>query len=389
MPVEFLGIAATNDGSETTARSGAAFDEEYTLRLARAHEEHGWDRVLFAYGSGTPDPAPAAAYIASKLERLQILLAHRPNVSYPTFAAKTFATLDQISDGRLAVHFITGGNDHEQGREGDLLGKDERYARTREYIRIVKKIWTTHEPFDHVGEHYRFHDFVSDVFPVQQPHPKVSFGGSSPAAYAAGGAEADIYCLWGEPLEQTAQQIEAVRAAARAAGRTETPRIQVAFRPIIAPTEELAWEKAHKTVGAIRERRRAGTVRRHRNGVSEAAAPQNTGSQRLIAIAEAGERYDRALWTPTAAATGGAGNSNALVGTPETVAQALLDYYDLGVDVLSARGYDLLGDAVDFGRYVIPLVREEVAKRDAARDAVRDARPEAGFPRQTLTAVRG
>ncbi|WP_317447180.1 LLM class flavin-dependent oxidoreductase [Streptomyces collinus] len=369
MPVEFLGIAATNDGSETTARSGAAFDKEYTLRLARAHEEHGWDRVLFAYGSGSPDPAPAAAFVASRLDRLQILLAHRPNVSYPTFAAKTFATLDQISDGRLTVHFITGGNDHEQGREGDTLTKDERYARTREYIRLVKKIWTTREPFDHEGDHYRFHDFVSDVFPVQQPRPKVSFGGSSPAAYAAGGAEADIYCLWGEPLEKTAEQIENVKAAARAAGRTDVPRIQVAFRPIIAPTEELAWEKAHRTVGAIRQRRETGLVRHHRRSAPEAPAPQNTGSQRLIAIAEAGERYDRALWTPTAAATGGAGNSNALVGTPETVAQALLDYYDLGVDILSARGYDLLGDAIDFGRYVIPIVREEVARRDAERAA--------------------
>ncbi|MFC9076931.1 LLM class flavin-dependent oxidoreductase [Streptomyces sp. NPDC057062] len=322
MPVEFLGIAATNNGSETTPRSGPAFDKEYTFRLARAHEDHGWDRVLFAYGSGSPDPAPAAAYIASRTDRLQILLAHRPNVSYPTFAAKTFATLDQISEGRLTVHFITGGNDHEQGREGDTLTKDERYARTREYIRVVKKIWTTHEPFDHEGGHYRFHDFVSDVFPVQQPRPNVSFGGSSPAAYAAGGAEADIYCLWGEPLERI------------------------------------------RTVGAIRQRREAGLVRHHRGD-----APENTGSRRLIAIAEAGERYDRALWTPTAAATGGAGNSNALVGTPETVAQALLDYYDIGVDILSARGYDLLGDAVDFGRHVIPIVREEVARRDAERSA--------------------
>ncbi|CAM5664348.1 hypothetical protein SHIRM173S_11431 [Streptomyces hirsutus] len=74
---------------KTTPRSGAAFDKEYTLRLARAHEDHGWDRVLFAYTSGTPDPAPAAAHIASRLDRLQILLAHRPNVSHPTFAAKT------------------------------------------------------------------------------------------------------------------------------------------------------------------------------------------------------------------------------------------------------------------------------------------------------------
>ncbi|MEU2448969.1 LLM class flavin-dependent oxidoreductase [Streptomyces sp. NPDC012765] len=389
MPVEFLGIAATNNGSETTARSGAAFDKEYTLRLARAHEDHGWDRVLFAYGSGSPDPAPAAAYIASRLDRLQILLAHRPNVSYPTYAAKTFATLDRISDGRLTVHFITGGNDHEQGREGDTLTKDERYARTREYIRIVKKIWTTREAFDHEGEHYRFHDFVSDVFPVQQPRPNVSFGGSSPAAYAAGGAEADIYCLWGEPLAKTAEQIEAVKAAARAAGRTDVPRIQVAFRPIIAPTEELAWEKAHRTVGAIKQRRQAGLVRQHRNGIPEVGAPQNTGSQRLLAIAEAGERYDRALWTPTAAATGGAGNSNALVGTPETVARALLDYYDLGVDILSARGYDLLDDAVDFGRYVIPLVREEVAKRDAERAAGRGPAPAADGSHPLLEAVHG
>ncbi|WP_030389702.1 LLM class flavin-dependent oxidoreductase [Streptomyces sp. NRRL S-241] len=389
MPVEFLGIAATNDGSETTARSGAAFDKEYTLRLARAHEDHDWDRVLFAYGSGSPDPAPAAAYIASRLDRLQILLAHRPNVSYPTYAAKTFATLDQVSDGRLTVHFITGGNDHEQGREGDTLTKDERYARTREYIRIVKKIWTTREAFDHEGEHYRFHDFVSDVFPVQQPRPNVSFGGSSPAAYAAGGAEADIYCLWGEPLAKTAEQIEAVKAAARAAGRTDVPRIQVAFRPIIAPTEELAWEKAHRTVGAIKQRRQATLVRQHRNGIPEVGAPQNTGSQRLLAIAEAGERYDRALWTPTAAATGGAGNSNALVGTPETVARALLDYYDLGVDILSARGYDLLDDAVDFGRYVIPLVREEVAKRDAERAAGRGPAPAADGSHPLPAAVHG
>ncbi|NYI03745.1 LLM class flavin-dependent oxidoreductase [Allostreptomyces psammosilenae] len=373
MPVEFLGIAATNDGTETTPRSGASFDKEYTLRLARAHEDHGWDRILFAYGSGSPDPSPAAAYVASHLDRIQILLAHRPNVSYPTFAAKTFATLDRISDGRLTVHFITGGNDHEQGREGDFLTKDERYQRTREYIQIVKKAWTSHEPFDHEGEHYRFTDFVSDTFPVQSPRPRVSFGGSSPAAYAVGGAEADIYALWGEPLAQTAEQIESIKRAAREAGRTDTPTFQVAFRPIIAPTEELAWEKAHRTVARIEARKAAAgpALKRYRTD-----APQNAGSQRLLAVAEAGERHDRALWTPTAAATGGAGNSTALVGTPETVAQALLDYYDLGVEILSARGYDLLDDAIDFGRHVIPIVREEVAKRDAER-ARAEAAPEA------------
>ena len=363
MPVEFLGIAATSNGSEIQPRDGAAFDREYTLRLARAHEENGWDRVLFAYGSGAPDPNIGAAYIASKTETLQLLLAHRPNVAYPTFAAKTFATVDQVSGGRATVHFITGGTDHEQQREGDYLSKDERYERTREYMAIVKQAWTSREPFDHDGRHYKFADFVSDVFPVQQPRPRVSFGGSSPAAYRAGGAEADIYCLWGEPLARTAEQIESVRRAAKEAGRTDTPKIQVAFRPIIAPTEERAWEKAHDIVARIEARvEAAGGALTRRRSVKN---PENTGSQRLIAIAEEGERFDRALWTRTAAVTGGAGNSNALVGTPETVAQAILDYIDLGVDIISMRGYDLLQDAVDVGQQVIPLVRDEVAKRDA------------------------
>jgi alkanesulfonate monooxygenase len=364
MPVEFLGIAATNDGSETTARSGASFDKDYTLRLARAHEEHGWDRVLFAYGSGSPDPNAAAAYIASRTDTLQLLLAHRPNVSYPTFAAKTFATIDQISDGRVTVHFITGGTDHEQQREGDYLTHDQRYARTGEYMAIVKRAWTSREPFDHAGAHYTFADFVSDVFPVQAPRPRLSFGGSSLAAYRVGGAEADIYCLWGEPLASTAEQIESVKAAARAAGRDDVPKIQVAFRPIIAPTEEKAWEKAHDIVRRIEDRIAAsgGALSRRR----PLRNPENTGSQRLLAIAAEGERFDRALWTRTAAVTGGAGNSNALVGTPDTVAQAILDYVDLGVDIISMRGYDLLADAIDIGRHVIPIVRDEVAKRDRA-----------------------
>jgi alkanesulfonate monooxygenase len=364
MPVEFLGMGGTNDGSETRPRSGPSFDRDYTLRLARAHEDNGWDRVLTAYGSGAPDPAQAAAFIASRVDHLQLLLAHRPNLSIPTFAAKTFATLDQISAGRVTVHFITGGNDHEQQREGDFLTKDERYSRTREYMQIVKQAWTSKEPFDHEGEHYRFYDFVSDVFPVQQPRPNLSFGGSSAAAYAAGGAEADIYCLWGEPLAETAEQIASVKAAALAAGRAAPPKFQVAFRPILGATEEAAWEKAYGIVETIARRKQAAQPLLGRRYTG---TPENTGSQRLVALAERGDRFDRAMWTGTAGATGGAGNSNALVGTPETVAAALLDYYDLGIEILSARGYDILEDAVEFGQQVIPIVREEVAKRDRDR----------------------
>lgn len=361
MPVEFLGMGATNDGSETTPRSGGSFDPDYTVRLARAHQDHGWDRVLTAYGSGSPDPAQAAALIATATDTLQILVAHRPNLSIPTFAAKTLATMDHISDGRVTVHMITGGSDHEQQREGDFLSKDERYGRTQEYIQILKQAWTRHEPFDFAGTHYRFADFVSDVFPVQQPRPQISFGGSSDAAYAVGTAEADVFCLWGEPLADTAEQIERVRRESAAAGRAVPPKIQVAFRPILAPTQAQAWAKAEATVDQILARKAGGQQFRRAPG-----APENTGSQRLLEIADRGDRHDTILYSGTAKATGGAGNSNALVGTPEQVAQAILAYIDLGVDIVSARGYDMLQDAIDFGDQVIPLVRAEVARRESA-----------------------
>ncbi|NYE94169.1 alkanesulfonate monooxygenase [Psychromicrobium silvestre] len=362
MTVEFLGMGALNDGTETNARSGPVFDKEYTAKLAQVHEQSGFDRVLFAYGSGSPDPAQAAAFAAVHTESLGLLVAHRPNVSAPTFAAKTFATLDHISAGRVAVHFITGGSAADQAAEGDFLSKDERYQRTREYLQIIKKAWSGQERFDYQGEHYRIEDFALDFQPFQQPRPTISFGGSSPAAYRVGAAEADVFALWGETLEGTAEQIESIRKAAADAGRAEAPRIQIAFRPILASSQQKAWQRAEQIAVQLEQRIQGSTVFRHRRSLSN---PENSGSQRLLELASQGERFGAALWTKTAQLTGGGGNSNALVGTPEIVAEALLEYLKLGVDIISVRGYDTLQDAKDFGEQVIPLVREEAAKLSA------------------------
>jgi alkanesulfonate monooxygenase len=251
---------------------------------------------------------------------------------------------------------ITGGSTADQAAEGDFLAKDDRYGRTREFIQILKQAWTSDQRFDFNGEHYRFEQFLADIKPLQQPRPRISFGGSSAAAYAVGAAEADIFALWGEPLAGTREQLATIDAEAARAGRADRPTIQIAFRPIIAPTEELAWEKAESILGRIKNGPAPTRLR--------SKTPENAGSQRLLKAVAEGERHDRALWTAPTGVTGGGGNSTALVGTPDTVAAALLDYYDLGIRIFSARGYDIYDDAIDFGRYVIPLVRSEVAHRE-------------------------
>jgi alkanesulfonate monooxygenase len=360
--VEVVGMIGTRDGSETRAAAGPPIDADYTRAFVRAHEDAGFDRVLVGYGSSSADSAQVAAFGAAHSERLGFLIAHRPGAMAPTLAARTFATLDVFAGGRIAVHVITGGSDAEQLRDGDDLGKDERYARTDEYLDVLKLSWTSEQPFDYDGRFYRVREALTPVRSPQRPRLPLYFGGSSDAAFRVGGKHADVFALWGEPLQETAEQIARVQEAARAAGRDDAPRISVSFRPILGATDDEAWERAHRLLGVAQERATAGAnlgVHYKRSG-----APANVGSQRLLALAERGELHDRCLWTPIAAATGAPGSSTALVGSPETVAEALLDYVRLGVTTLLIRGFDPYDDAVAYGRDLIPLVRQEAARLD-------------------------
>lgn len=367
MPIEFVGMARPNSGDETHRNTSDAFDKEHFLKLARVHEDGGFDRVLFAYGAGGRDPVASAAWFAAKFDRLGILLAHRPNVSAPTYAAQQFATLDQVSDGRLCIHFITGGNDQDQIREGDRFSKADRYARTQEYIQILKRVWTATEPVSHRGEHYQFDDFLAKVRSARRPRPLISFGGSSPEAYRVGGAEADIYALWAEPLAGTQEQIETVFAAARQAGRggADLPRIQAFFRFVIAETDDLAWARAEELIA------RADALRNAEPSDPRArpSAPENEGSRRLQRIGERGTRHDRAGLVHNTTEASGGGNAIAIVGSPETITAALLDYYDIGVRIFHVRGFDTLNDSVAFGQQVVPRLRAEVAKRETLATA--------------------
>lgn len=364
MAVEFIGMIGTQHVSEIHPASGPPIDPDVVRRFVGAHEDAGFDKVLIGHSASTADGLQVAAFGAAHSERLGFLVAHRPGFTAPTLAARSFATLDQFSGGRVAVHVISGGSDADQRRDGDHLDKEARYRRTDEYLDVLTRTWTATEPFDQHGEFYDVEDVHATARPVQQPRIPVYFGGSSDAAYRVGGKHADVYALWGEPLAETAEQIASVHEAARDAGRRTPPRISVSFRPILGPTEEQAWERAHAILDRIVSAGGgAGSFTgrmSHRRGHQP---PTNAGSQRLLAAAERGELHDRCLWTPTAAATSAAGNSTALVGTPETVAAALLDYVDIGVTTLLIRGYDPLDDAVAYGRDLIPLVHAELARR--------------------------
>ena len=78
------------------------------------------------------------AALLRETERLKYLVAFRPNSISPTLAAQKAATYQRISDGRLLLNIVTGGEDTEQRRFGDWLDHDERYDRTDEFLSILR-----------------------------------------------------------------------------------------------------------------------------------------------------------------------------------------------------------------------------------------------------------
>jgi alkanesulfonate monooxygenase len=354
MSVKFIGYIGFNNGSETqSAERSRVLDKTYVEAAARAQEDGGFDRVLIPFGSNSPESQIVAAHAAAITTRLGFLVAHRPGFTQPTVAARQLATLDQLSGGRVAVHIITGGADEEMARDGDLgTHKAERYARTDEYLTILRQEWTAAQPFDHDGRFYQARGAFSAIKPDNLP---VFFGGSSDEAIEVAGRHADVYALWGETLEQVGDTVRRVRASAVRHNRR--PGFSLSLRPVIADTEEAAWKKADAIVEQVRENRLAAglPISGHR--------PPNAGSLRLLDAASA-TRRDQRLWTGVAQLTGAAGNSTGLVGTPEQVADGMLAYYDIGIDHFLIRGFDPLGDAIDYGRELLPLVRQKVAERE-------------------------
>ncbi|MFN6473667.1 MAG: LLM class flavin-dependent oxidoreductase [Nostoc sp. SerVER01] len=142
MPVEFIGLIRTKPTSELSSTTSTLGDDiidaAYVREFAKAHEEAGFEKVLIGYSSSRPDGFTVASFAAAATERLGFLIAHRPGFVAPTLAARKAATLDHFTNGRIAIHIITGGSDADQQKDGDWLDHDNRYRRTDEYLEIFR-----------------------------------------------------------------------------------------------------------------------------------------------------------------------------------------------------------------------------------------------------------
>ena len=316
--------------------------------------------MLTPTGTFCEDAWLTTAALLRETSRLKFLVAFRPGVINPVLAAQMAAAYQRISGGRLMLNIVTGGEPREQARFGDTAPKAERYARTEEFLAVLRGTW------DAGAVRLRRRVLRGRGRAGQRRHrpaPDIYFGGSSGPAGPVAARHADVYLTWGEPLELVREKIDWMRELAAAEGRTL--RFGLRIHTLSRDTSEEAWQHAQWLLDGLDP----ATVAKAQEALN---ASESTGQKRMLALRGGRTSYTDArelevapnLWSGVGLVRGGAGT--ALVGSHQEVADRLEEYHRLGIDEFILSGYPHVEEAYWFGEGVMPLLREKGIYGDAA-----------------------
>ncbi|QIW79146.1 FMNH2-dependent alkanesulfonate monooxygenase [Bacillus tequilensis] len=331
-------------GSESGGRTA---DHLYFKQVAQAADRLGYTGVLLPTGRSCEDPWLTASALAGETKDLKFLVAVRPGLMQPSLAARMTSTLDRISDGRLLINVVAGGDPYELAGDGLFISHDERYEATDEFLTVWRGLLQG-ETVTYEGKHIKVEN-SNLLFPPQQaPHPPIYFGGSSQAGIEAAAKHTDVYLTWGEPPKQVKEKIERVKKQAEKEGRAV--RFGIRLHVIVRETEQEAWEAAERLIRHLDD----DTIAKAQAALSR----YDSSGQQRMAVLHQGVRtkleISPNLWAGIGLVRGGAGT--ALVGDPQTIADRIAEYQSLGIESFIFSGYPHLEEAYYFAELVFPLL---------------------------------
>ncbi|MBY5801847.1 LLM class flavin-dependent oxidoreductase [Rhizobium leguminosarum bv. viciae] len=317
---------------------------------AEALEQHGWKGALIGTGWGRPDTFTIATALVARTTTFEPLIAVRPGYWRPANFASSAATLDHLSGGRVRVNVVSGPD--ALAAYGDQEGDQaHRYARTKEFMRLVRRLWTE-EAVTFTGEYFQV--AASTVAPRLAPigdrrHPRLYFGGASEAAERVAATEADVQLFWGEPLDGLRQRIDRLKSLSKALDR-DLPPLEFGLRitTLVRDTTEQAWADAEAKVAKMAEGA-AGSWQDHRHGIA-------VGQRRLLDLARKGDVLDDNLYTAPGKFGGGGAGTTWLVGSAEDVARSLRKYEELGITQFVLSDTPYLSEIKRQGHQLLPLL---------------------------------
>jgi dimethylsulfone monooxygenase len=316
----------------------------YASRLARRSEEIGFDLTLIAElnlndikGMDAPslDAWSTAAALAAVTERLEIMVAVRPTFHQPALLAKQAANIDRISGGRLSLNVVSSWWATEAKKYGVRFDEhDDRYARTEEWLAVVDGMWKEPE-FSFKGKYYEVEDAILEPKPLSRPRPTIYAGGESPAAKKLISSQCDAWLTHGDPPDIIGPKVDDMRARREQADLSPMS-FGAAGYAVVRPTEREVQQELERITN-VRENARG--YANYQDWI------QNTQLERQVSI----EDYS----------VSNRGLRSGLTGTPEQVAERILEFERAGLDLLLLQFSPQLEEMERFAEEVIPLVRRE------------------------------
>lgn len=347
-PLDFLWFipSAGDNAYLSHPETDRAPTPSYLKEIAIAADRLGYSGVLLPTGAHCADSWITAASIAPFTERLKFLVASRPGLIAPAESVRQAAALDRLTGGRALLNIVTGGSPQGLAADGLFLDHHERYVQTEEFLHIWRRL-ANGETVTHEGKYLSINKGRL-LFPfVQEPHSPIWFGGSSDIAREIAAQHVDVYLAWGEPPNQLTEVIDDVRE--RAARRGRTIRFGIRLHIIVRETEAQAWDAANETIKYVTDDAIAAFQ------AAMAKGSDSVGQARMSALhkgSRANLEVSPNLWAGIGLVRTGAGT--ALVGDPDTIAERLEEYAQLGVDTVIASGYPHLEEAYRVAELLFP-----------------------------------
>jgi alkanesulfonate monooxygenase len=345
-----------------TPTGGRPLDFDYLRQVAVAVDSLGYYGALLPTGRSCEDAWVTASSLIGETSRMRFLVAVRPGLISPTLAARMAATFDRLSNGRILINVVTGGDPVELAGDGVFEEHNDRYEITDEFLHIWRSILADRGETNFEGKHLKVQGARSIFKGVQRPYPPLYFGGSSAAGIEVAARHVDYYLTWGEPPSQVAEKIASVRNSAGRHGRQI--RFGIRLHVIVRETEDEAWKDADRLISYVTDQ----TVE---TAQATLARQDSTGQRRMLELQKRnnGRRTREALeispnlWTGVGLVRGGAGT--ALVGNADSVASRFLEYQQLGIDTFILSGYPHLEEAYQVAELLFPRlpVQSEVPNK--------------------------
>jgi len=331
----------TSRVATTKANSPAALpDMEGWTRFARCAEDAGIESVLLSFSRYEPDTILIACAMGQVTTRLKFIVAYRMGLMQPATFVQQINTLSGVIDGRVSLNIVAGSSTVEQHGYGDFLDHDERYARAEEFLEVCRAFWARNGDVNFAGKYC--HVEKGKIYtPFQAPDrksPEIYVSGHSEQAQHLALTRGSCYLR----LIDTPEKLSATVSHFRANGVDVCLRLCVVCRP----THDEALAAAHALLPSQE-------VEREERGILS-RSDSKTLKDALAAADDVGW-LNRNLWAGLVPHYGS--SAMTLVGTPEDLAAAFLEYKKIGVSQFIIAGWPKLEEMMIFGREVLPLVR--------------------------------